>query len=1126
MALLNFLDKDETIVELLKSTEEEEIYPENLFIATLNEIAWLPVEYVCDRDTINAPPRKQRQGLLAKVGIASPRATRPKQDEWVCSGSMETLSTNVRSELLCRCFGWDKPVPIIVVASQIIELSRMNGSLLESRTFRQTLATVIPQCYERLNAHLESADEDERVRVAMLFHEQPWVWVGDRFVTSAQVAFDAPEHARPFLFSVPNELLCFDNLLKVCGVREKFSPFDFVRLSSSLSNRLCGQAATPKQIDLVVFISRHLSQLPPDELASVDKKSIYLPSKDGVMHRAIDMMYDDAPWLSAIVPDRTRAHYIFVHGYVNNKVAAILGAKSLRDVLSAHQNGMVKIPCPRSDALARHVAETRSQNSGCRVVLDLIEIAEMNGVKQVSISIDRRTHSSTSLLHPCLESAHGPALVVCFHGVALEVGELVKLTSPSKFYMSSVSGRGGCGGAGFPRYGSGLCGTFSLSDCLQILSGNSLMFFDPNGQHFVDGGSSRERKEEKSTENVNSHAVENNSDEVSVQNVSEGTISNARTSTQQGLKAAGRNYGISREFAHQFPDQFEPFFSLPFGVKEALTADNSEPTRFQGTVIRIPFRTVDSPPSNISKVTIDEAKISSLIKEMETLTSSLLFTYHVQSINVDEWPASESHSSPILRAQMNSSPMARRNHLDELYINQDWKKSVNKFSKLFQSQWVAERSSYTMQLSHRHRNDENDIVDTYIIKTILAPPRLREMACTEALKPLNLIPAVSLAAHVHSIQGNKVLTTADFTPPKGTLFVGLDTGINTGLPFALNAPLFLHELTGDVMLKGDDDKNLKGMCTGMRNVTVGDEVKTLALHVWNRQSITSATKELISSMLKELRDPLQYMYSRDPRLLYRFWPYHSRVCERFQEVMPDSIYHQLATPESPIYLTDKDGFQTVNNGYFASQDYPFEDMATTFFQQKMPLFQVPRAVVQDLSRVGVDIRQLTPSMARRILKQVNHIQLLSHRPKQALVILEYCLSDMKDIDSFIEISSETSRYKDELDGLCLVPLSDGSVGSIGRQMIVASLEQQELLPSLKGKFICPTALGRLESFTEKPGFLDLLGLIKFGPQILASQISSVLPSSWAGKDFVTWDHSSDEGPTRLWIFQFWKEVSN
>jgi hypothetical protein len=431
---------------------------------------------------------------------------------------------------------------------------------------------------------------------------------------------------------------------------------------------------------------------------------------------------------------------------------------------------MVKIPCPKSDSLARLLG-SRAVNAAehYKAILDLLEVGEMHGVKQVSIVLDRRTHDSTSLVHPCLGQAQGPALVICFHDVVLHVEEIVKLTSPSNLYSGSVHGNGGSGGTGFPRCGKGLCGSFLLTDCLQVISGASMLFFDPNGDFFVDGNVKKEKKTKHPT---SMDATENVPQP-------ESPLSPKQRKTQ-GSKASARNYSISKDFVTQFPDQLEPFLSLPFGVKESLLNSNSASrgSSFRGTIFRLPLRNIDGPPSNISDHRFEEKDVCAMMSQLESKAPlSFLFTYHLQSISVDEILATETVPIPILRSTVSGSPITRRSHIDELVSNQEWAKGNSKFSKLFKSTWVAEKSSYTLQISHRHQNEPEDIIDTFVIQSTLAPPRFREMACTEALKPLNLIPAITISAHVHSTQG---ASTTEFQPPKGTLFVGLDTGISTG----------------------------------------------------------------------------------------------------------------------------------------------------------------------------------------------------------------------------------------------------------------------------------------------------------------------------------------------------------
>jgi len=423
------------------------------------------------------------------------------------------------------------------------------------------------------------------------------------------------------------------------------------------------------------------------------------------------------------------------------------------------------------------------------------------------------------------------------------------------------------------------------------------------------------------------------------------------------------------------------------------------------------------------------------------------------------------------------------------------------------------------------------MIDTYVIQSILAPSRLREMACTDALTPLNLNPAVTMAAHLHRSFGSNILVTSDYKPSVGTIFVGLDTGIKTGLPFLINAPLFLHEWLGDVLLENDDDQAFKNTFPGIRNVTIRVKnnqrlTKALALYVWNRQTLTSAMVELIPSILIEMRDPIQHSFSKNARLLYRYWPYYSRIRPRFKELIGRTVYDTLASPNMALYLTEKNGFKPINQGCFASPDFPLNETAN-FFLQHMSLFTIPKLVVEDLTHFNIQTRQLTPSDARIFLKGDKHTQYLASHPKDALAILEYCLADLLKETSFDVGTKAASICNNELIGLRLLPLADGSVGSFGKEIIIATAEQQMFLPHLRSKFLSSFATHKLHHFLSNPRFLHTCRLSQFGPKILSNYISALLPASWKGKDFVPWtpDNGDPSEPSKHWIYQFWREVS-
>jgi len=1088
-SLLNFLDDDEFIQRVSGSD----------IIDDLKSIAWLPVDRPnVDSSQIN-PPRRIHD--LSHIGISSPKMTRPRVDEWISSSTLDTLSVNIKSDALSTLFQWNTPPSLNVVAAQLVAISQLS-SAHNGHASHQKISKVTLQIYEIIDGFLAISEEDDKQEVISIFMKQPWIWVGDRFVKTSQVAYNAPEHAKPYLYSVPDNMLCYENLLANCGIRESFNGNDFANLLLSLSKELQNRACDSKQLDLTVFVARSLSRIPHDELSTLDRTCFYLPCQNGILHNAEDMTYDDAPWLSAIVK---KTKHIFVHPDITNEVARILGAKSLRDVLSANQNGMVKIPCPKFDALHQLLKNRDiSHVECCRTVLELIEIAEMRGTKQVSIALDKRTHGTMSLVHPCLDSAQGPALILSFHGVAMEVDEVIRLTSPAKYYSSTTSGSGGGGGIGFPRFGRGLCAAFALTDCLQILTGRSLLLFDPTGNYLI---------EDNVLLNTNEELILPQSPDT--------------TNTARKIKANARNYALSSRFCNQFPDQFYPFFSVSSGAKECvLNGENREGSYFQGTIIRIPLRTSSSLSPVITDFVIDDFEKCLHILE-EGIPRTLLFSFHLQNLSLSKWENDGKDLKVIISTTVSSSPLVRRSHLEEQSDLQSWRKGKNKFSKLFKSSWTPKQGFYLLELSTQRSDEDQALIDTYAVHSILAPPRLREMACTESLKGLNLIPTLSISTHIRRSIG-KSPSEVSFNPPKGTIFVGFDTGIETGLPFNINAPLFLHEWNGSVLLEDDDDAEFRATFPGIRNVNVKDadnipRTRALSLYVWNRQALTSAIKELVPTMIVDVKVTLERFWPNDGRIIYRFWPYRQRVKSPFKDILDADVYSLLAEKSTKIYLTKNSGFLSSDGGYFPSPLYEMKG-AAGFFAREMNLFIVPKLLVNDLIYFGVNLKQVDPSFARRLLKMHDFSIELSKRPTEVHALLKYCLADLSTNDRYD--LEDMKSLTQEIAGLRILPLTNGRIGKIGDRIIVANAEQQEMMPMLRHKYLSLDAVKILEPFLSNNGFKEGLCLEDFGPKVLAEYMNYMLPSDWEGKDFVKWDPElSSNVPSKLWIYQFWKEVS-
>ncbi|GMH69495.1 hypothetical protein TrRE_jg392, partial [Triparma retinervis] len=1152
-SLLRFVD--ENISNLLDTCDEVSDETKTEFVTKLREIPWLPAKTAFLEELLPAHPDQEQT-------FSSAENMRPKDDAWLCSSSKRLLDGYISNDALINCFGWDQDPDVEAVSTQLLALaSSYKEEGFFTPSFRQTLASIIPQIYTLLDSFLRMAQEERDAgedggvsskyqRITLVknrFSNQDWLFVGDLFVSTNRVAFDAPSNARPHLFSVPPELECFEPMLKFFGVRAEFTGEDFVTVNRDLWASKEGSALTHGELDLVIGTSKLLFGLEKEEVQEASKKvgGIYLPSDSSVLQRIEDMVYDDAPWLSSSLAGKLRLR--FVHPLVPGDVAMFLGARSLREVLLANQSGMQTIPCPSAESLNQlHKERTwewkgrsemkveRGVREDTRAILELLEVAEAAKVSKVKILVDYRKHDEESLLHPGLRSLQqSPSILVCFENVVVGVDELVRLSAPSGFYRSSVTK---FGANGSPRFGSAICSAYQMTDCLQVLSGNQLHLFDPTG-HFLFSGDT------------------NSSNEAT-----------KRKKPKKKLQPVARRYGISSsDLFENFSDQYAPFILSPFGVAEAF-AENA-PQYFNGTIFRISMR---SKPSTLSSRCYGVAEVEGISSMLASnIGEMFLFTSNITSIKVAKWENGNDNLVSVAKSRIRTSPSVRRNHMEKMTSNQDWKKS--RFSTLFKK-WDPVKDIMTMEVTTSMMNEriegkEEEICDTYMCASVLAPVGLRELATSAEFTKLNIFPLLRVSAHVHrSVAG--VDTSTKFRPKPGRVFVGgLDTGLETGLPINICAPLFLHEFNRRLMLDPRDDSDVRNVFpririleeveAGSRRMSTGSggkgDRKTVSLWDWNRNVMHCTISTLMPYILKELRNPLEHLYSRDARNIYRYWPREERVKERYKAFITRSVYQELSKLD--LYLTKSSGFCTIKDGVFESKDMELSERAGIFFRGMFSMFNVPAVVGRDIEVVGgVRLQTLSPAMARNFLKKgvrkEDLLRYLRKDPELAADLFLFCLGDCRKAEDTSADAHNGAVWR-EMAGLPLIPMVDESFGTIGgggistalgigvgkKLAVIADREQQLLLPNMRDCFVEErfiTLVGA-EGWLEDAKFMRAMNITRFDCKVLAACVSNLLPKEWEGKDFVSWSDDnwggvggvqidSVRGPNGLWLKLFWSQV--
>jgi len=408
-ALLTYLDDTNIFIGF-----EDESCSENS-IHELRSLRWVPVMPLGERHS--------------KFSLTSPDHCRLMENKYLCDATYDIINQQMKSQRLIQFFGWDEPIPVSVMVTQIISISSQYRRTPENPG---SMATNLLRLYSLVDSRIR---DDPMSHSFEALDECPWIWVGDRFVMKNQVAINTNINMEPYLYSIPLEMRCFEHLLKETAISEQFRSDDYVNVLQQIATDLNGKCCDTKQLELALLLCRLISR---EDETLLTNDVFYLPTREGLIRKASDVMYDDAPWLSEIIGKKLKDRYLFVHDAVDRDTARRMGARSLRETLSGqYSQGMITIPCPKPEPLQILLSCRRNRDDYIRKFLnEIIEVAERQGAKHFRLLFDERIHENTSILHPCLGTLQGNSLMV-YMDVALEVVDVVKLLSPAQCYNSS-----------------------------------------------------------------------------------------------------------------------------------------------------------------------------------------------------------------------------------------------------------------------------------------------------------------------------------------------------------------------------------------------------------------------------------------------------------------------------------------------------------------------------------------------------------------------------------------------------------------------------------------------------------------------------------------------------------------
>ncbi|XP_058037712.1 sacsin-like [Ahaetulla prasina] len=404
----------------------------------------------------------------------------------------------------------------------------------------------------------------------------PSVWNGNGFSWPADVVLSFPNDL-DFALLMPKVPLAFQQykqLFAKWGVQQSPSEEDVDQALRKLAQKINARPKGGTQSELLLFITA-LDWLSNQNYHGGEEMLIPVQIKDLVgfaLRPASSPLYCDM--------DRTRLSDldgdlpILVHEAVSSATAAFFGVEMLSTKLSGLELFEAWGPSEPITRRIRNILREYSQDAD--VFQELLQNAEDAGAQTCRFLIDLRQHNTTKgLLDPGMAACQGPALWAQNDALFTEAdfSNITQLGAATKEHQEDKIG----------RFGLGFCTVYHMTDVPFLLSGHTVLIFDPNITHLQ---------------------------------------KHIRGSARPGIRL-----NLTSTVASSFPEQFQPFRGI-FGCRIGK--------KYQGTLIRLPFRTEqEAKESQICSEPFGRSRVKGLETGFQEMSQYLLiFLHNVQEVSL------------------------------------------------------------------------------------------------------------------------------------------------------------------------------------------------------------------------------------------------------------------------------------------------------------------------------------------------------------------------------------------------------------------------------------------------------------------------------------------------------------
>ncbi|XP_038062187.1 sacsin-like [Patiria miniata] len=891
-----------------------------------------------------------------------------------------------------------------------------------------------------------------------------FVFCDGQFRECRQLAFLYEGKNGPYLYKVSHELIQFSNLLRICGVRDRFQLEDFLHALQLLKNtngdkplnQTDLKTATSMLSEVVSMLAGNQGEhAEGSQESSLQTDLIYVSDNCGVLRSPGELTYNDMEW------EESRAEEKYTHPDITSRDAKVLGIITQRQkyISSCSPLHGFAIDFGQSEELTDRLKNILGAYPNVSDVFkELLQNADDAGSTEIHFVYDPRHHEAKK--------------VICDSWAA--VGELPSLCvyNDKPFTEADIKGiqKVGVGGKRDDitttwKFGIGFNAVYHLTDCPSFLSNSdTLCVFDPILM-----------------------------------------FSPVTRKTSPGIQLIADD-----GFRKNFPDMMR-------GYLEDIPDFNGK----GGTVFRFPLR---KQPSDLSGETYYPMRVEELLGDFKKVSKeALLFLNNIKSISVsciDEHTNNLTTEYSII-AKLSEQDDDRHSKLAEhlkLFTDNPCEtiEPMSHVYTLVTSDSLGAEQTWLISQRLGFEGLESDYQSVPIAFSIKRPlPRAgvaallkdsrTKMAPSQLHKAYCFLPLpIHTGLPVH-VNGTFELDSARKNLSKSDDYAKSDTSDERGLIHRWNQILVKHVLApayaeliehaGRIILGEADVKSLK------RHLSRYDDLfpKHLKMYHGEWELLAKAT--------------LQYIGKENLKVL--------PVVHQTKDAVTTTWHHPNS--DGSLAFTDNFNAASPEAGVNLVRDDTAQELIRSFLLRvNFNLLASSPDVCLAFQACGVEAKFVNPKSV------VQHLSSGSHQVAQALPApLETTeFKNIKTLRTVFEYCLEGIRNPAELNGLPIRLTSDGMLREFSTCDGSYVTDHSRLLPCLKDIFLHSGLVSSCIAWFERKGNSMAAyssGVFKqFTITELAKYLGKYLPEKWQGcTQHVEWTPDRKGHPSKTWLGHLW-----